>query len=75
LEAWAVTRKPHAITKDRDIQGGTPEFVGTRVPVAVPLDHLAAGQSLDDFLAQYPSVSRAVAAEALEEIKHIVAVA
>jgi uncharacterized protein (DUF433 family) len=63
--------KQHAIVKDRDIQGGVPVFAGTRVPVVVLLDYLAAGQSLDDFLAQYPGVSRQIATEALEEIKHL----
>ena len=41
------------------------------MPVVILLDYLAAGQSLDDFLAQYPGVSREVATEALEEIKHL----
>ena len=61
------------IVKDRDIQGGMPVFAGSRVPVAYLLDYLAAGESLDDFLREYPSVTRSVATEALEEIKHLVA--
>jgi uncharacterized protein (DUF433 family) len=66
-----LARKAHAIVKDRDIQGGLPVFAGTRVPVAILLDYLAAGQSLDDFLVEYPGVSRETATEALEEIKHL----
>ncbi len=38
--------------------GGTPVFAGTRVPVQTLLDYLAAGDSIDDFLAGFPSVKR-----------------
>lgn len=41
-----------------DIMGGTPVFPGTRVPVQTLLDYLEAGESIDDFLAGFPSVSR-----------------
>jgi uncharacterized protein (DUF433 family) len=58
-----------AITRDREIQGGTPVFTGTRVPVAVLLDYLADGQPLDRFLEQYPTVPREQALLALEEVK------
>ena len=58
-----------AITRDPEIQGGTPVFSGTRVPVAVMLDYLADGQPLENFLEQYPSVGREKALEALEEVK------
>lgn len=68
-----MARKRRAIVKDREIQGGLPVFAGTRVPIEYLLDYLAAGQSLDDFLREYPSVERRVAAEALEEIKDLVA--
>lgn len=51
---------------------GTPVFAGTRVPVQALLDHLTAGDSLDEFLEGYPSVSReltlAVIAEAGEAL-------
>lgn len=56
-----------------DIQGGLPVFAGTRVPVSYLIDYLSAGKSLDAFLREYPSVERHVAAEALEDIKRIVA--
>jgi uncharacterized protein (DUF433 family) len=41
-----------------DIMGGTPVFPGTRVPVQTLLDYLEAGESIDDFLEGFPSVSR-----------------
>lgn len=62
-----------AITRDPEIQGGTPVFTGTRIPVEVMLDYLADGQPLDSFLANYPSVSREQALGALEELKGILA--
>ena len=68
-----MARKRRAIVKDLEIQGGLPVFAGTRVPVAYLLDYLAAGQSLGDFLREYPSVDRGVAADALDEIKGLVA--
>jgi uncharacterized protein (DUF433 family) len=68
-----MVRKRRAIVKDLEIQGGLSVFAGTRVPVEYLLDYLAAGQSLDDFLLEYPSVGRRLAADALEEIKDLVA--
>ncbi len=49
-----------------EILGGTPVFVGTRVPVRNFIDYLEAGDSLDDFLDAFPSVSREQAVAALE---------
>lgn len=46
------------IRLDPDILGGTPVFDGTRVPVQSLLDHLEAGESIDDFLEGFPSVKR-----------------
>jgi uncharacterized protein (DUF433 family) len=54
------------IHRDPEIQGGVPVFVGTRVPLKNLLDSLEAGDSLDQFLADYPSVSRDQALAALE---------
>ena len=51
---------------DPDIMGGTPVFVGTRVPVTAMFDYLVAGDSLDRFLDHFPTVSREQAVEALE---------
>jgi uncharacterized protein (DUF433 family) len=41
-----------------EILGGTPVFIGTRVPVQNLIDHLDAGDSIDDFLRSFPSVDR-----------------
>ena len=57
------------IHSDPDILGGTPVFVGTRVPVKTFLDYLESGDSLDDFLDHFPSVTRAQAIAALELAK------
>lgn len=54
------------ITATRDIMGGTPVFAGTRVPVQTLLDYLEAGDSIDDFLAGFPSVTRAQVIALLE---------
>ncbi len=54
------------IHSDPDILGGTPVFVGTRVPIKTLLDYLEAGNSLDEFLDHFPSVQREQAIAALE---------
>ncbi len=46
------------ITVDKDILGGQPVFSGTRVPVETLFDHLEAGASLDEFLDDFPTVSK-----------------
>jgi uncharacterized protein (DUF433 family) len=51
--------------------GGTPVFVGTRVPVNTLLDYLEAGDPLDEFLEDFPSVSRAQAVSVLELAKEM----
>ena len=62
-----------AITRDPEIQGGTPVFTGTRIPVAIMLDYLADGQPLDAFLEQYPTLTREQALRALDEMKTLLA--
>ena len=54
------------VHRDPEILGGKPVFVGTRVPVKSLFDHLEAGDSLDEFLVSFPSVSRQQAIAALE---------
>ncbi|MGH8766649.1 MAG: DUF433 domain-containing protein [Burkholderiales bacterium] len=54
------------IHSDPDIQGGIPVFYGTRVPVKNLFDYLEAGDSLEDFLRSFPSVTREQAVAALE---------
>ena len=53
------------VHRDPDILGGTPVFVGTRVPARILFEHLEAGDSLEVFLEQFPSVSREQAVAAL----------
>ncbi len=57
------------ISCDAEVMGGTPVFAGTRVPVQTLLDYLEAGESIDDFLAGFPSVSREQVIRFLEEAK------
>src|SRR6266571_255018 len=59
--------KQPVIHSDPDIQGGVPVFVGTRVPVKNLFDYLQGGHSLDEFLGDFPTVSREVAVAALEQ--------
>ncbi|HJU53521.1 MAG TPA: DUF433 domain-containing protein [Pyrinomonadaceae bacterium] len=55
------------ITSSPDVMGGTPVFAGTRVPVQTLLDYLKAGESIDDFLEGFPTVTRAQVIAFLEE--------
>jgi uncharacterized protein (DUF433 family) len=50
--------KQSVVSCNPEIIGGTPVFAGTRVPVQTLLDYLEAGDSIDDFLDGFPSVSR-----------------
>ena len=54
------------IVKDLDILGGTPVFRGTRVPFQALLDYLEGGQTLDEFIDDFPTVTREAAISALE---------
>jgi len=54
------------IHSDPETMGGTPVFIGTRVPAQTLLDYLEGGDSLDDFLEDFPSVTREQAVAALE---------
>jgi uncharacterized protein (DUF433 family) len=66
-----MPRNPSVIHSDPDILGGTPVFIGTRVPVKTLLDYLEAGESLDVFLDHFPSVSREQAVATLELAKEM----
>ena len=57
------------VSVNKNIQGGTPCFVGTRVPVASLFDHLEGGYTIDYFLNQFPSVTREQVVALLEEAK------
>jgi uncharacterized protein (DUF433 family) len=64
------------ISCNPDVMGGTPVFAGTRVPIQTLLDYLEAGDSIDEFLAGFPSVSREQVITFLEQAKdHLVAAA
>jgi uncharacterized protein (DUF433 family) len=54
------------VHSDPEILGGTPVFVGTRVPVQSLFDYIEGGDTLDEFLRQFPSVRRDQAIAALE---------
>ena len=60
-----------AITRDPEVMHGTPVFRGTRVPVKTLFDYLKNGDSLDDFLEGFPTVSRTLAVQVLEESKEL----
>jgi uncharacterized protein (DUF433 family) len=57
------------ITRSEDILGGTPVFAGTRVPVQTLFDYLEGGDSLNEFLDDFPAVSKERAVEVLEKMK------
>ncbi|MCC6366474.1 MAG: DUF433 domain-containing protein [Bryobacterales bacterium] len=58
-----------AIMRDPEVMHGTPVFRGTRVPVQTLFDYIENGDTLDDFLEGFPTVSRELAVQALEECK------
>ena len=59
------------IVKDPEIMGGTPVFRGTRVPFQALLDYLEGGQTLAEFLEDFPTVTREQAVAALEAAKSL----
>ena len=61
-------KSPNVIS-DPEILGGTPVFIGTRVPVRILFEHLEAGDPLEVFLEDLPSVSRELAVQVLEDAK------
>jgi uncharacterized protein (DUF433 family) len=58
-----------AVVRDPEIHSGDPVFRGTRVPFHILLDYFEGGETLDEFLEQYPGVSRESAIAALEQAK------
>lgn len=63
----------NAIVKNPEILGGVPVFRETRVPFQSLLDYLEGGQTLDDFLDDFPTVSREAAVAGLEQAKSLLA--
>jgi uncharacterized protein (DUF433 family) len=61
--------KVPVVSSNPEVMGGTPVFHGTRVPVQTLLDYLEAGETIDDFLEGFPSVSREQVIAFLEEAK------
>ena len=57
------------VHSDPEIMGGTPVFVGTRVPAQTLFDYLEGGDTLDEFLRQFPTVTREQAVAALEQAR------
>jgi uncharacterized protein (DUF433 family) len=62
---------PSVVHRNPNIQGGAPVFRGTRVPLRNLIDYLEAGDDLDTFLDDFPSVTRDLAIAALEEAAHV----
>lgn len=61
--------KSTVVTSSAEVMGGTPVFAGTRVPIENLLDYLEGGESIEDFLEGFPSVSREQVIAFLEETK------
>ena len=71
--ATGATMNDEPIDRNPDILGGTPVFAHTRVPVRILMEYLEAGDRLDDFLEDFPSVSRDQAVSVLEKARMILA--
>jgi uncharacterized protein (DUF433 family) len=71
LDDEQIARLP--ITVDSEIMSGAPVFRGTRVPVAALLDNLSVGLTLDEFLDNFPTVSREQATQLLDFYKETLA--
>lgn len=67
-----MSSRNELIVRDPDILGGTPVFRDTRVPFQTLLEYLEAGQTLDEFLQDFPTVHRDAAVGALEHAKSLV---
>jgi uncharacterized protein (DUF433 family) len=67
-------KESSVVHSDPEILGGTPIFVGTRVPLQALIDYLEGGHSLNEFLDNFPTVTREMAIAALEQAKaHLIA--
>ena len=65
--------KDKVIDIDTNVLGTTPVFSGTRVPLRILIEYLEAGDRMDDFLENHPTVSRDQAIEVLERAKRVLA--
>ena len=68
-QEYSNRMQQRVISCDPEVMGGTPVFLGTRVPVQTLLDYLEAGESIDDFLAGFPAVTREQVISFLEQAK------
>ena len=59
-------KKNSVISESKDVLGGTPVFRGTRVPIKNLIDYLAAGQDIDEFLDDFPTVTKEQALDMLK---------
>jgi uncharacterized protein (DUF433 family) len=69
MAGGAMSSPAGVIVRDGDVLGGTPVFRGTRVPFQTLLDYLEGGQTLVEFLDDFPTVTRQAAVDALEQAK------
>ena len=59
--------KDSVVSISKEVMGGTPVFAGTRVPIQTLIDFLTAGDTIDDFIDGFPTVSREQVIEYLEQ--------
>lgn len=71
IRKLSAMKRSSVVHSDPDILGGTPVFVGTRVPVQALIDYLEGGHALEEFLDDFPTVSRELAIGALEQAKSL----
>jgi uncharacterized protein (DUF433 family) len=71
IRKLGAMKRSSVVHSDPDILGGTPVFVGTRVPVQALIDYLEGGHALEEFLDDFPTVSRELAIGALEQAKSL----
>ncbi|HEX5006241.1 MAG TPA: DUF433 domain-containing protein, partial [Hyphomonadaceae bacterium] len=67
--AYAAGMDKQVVSRSADVMSGAPVFAGTRVPVQTLLDYLEGGETIDDFLAGFPSVTREQVIAFLEQAK------
>ena len=68
---WYNSVMSDVIQIDPEIMGGTPVFKGTRVPVQTLFDYLEGGEPIDEFLEDFPTVTKQQALNVLEELKDV----
>jgi uncharacterized protein (DUF433 family) len=71
MRQGASSAESPAIERSDEVMGGAPVFAGTRVPIQTLLDYLEAGDRLDDFLDDFPTVTREQAVQLLEAARRV----